>query len=296
MRLSLKQLRYICAVSEHLHFGHAAEACFVTQSTLSAGIQDLEGSLEVKIFERTNKRVFVTEKGKDIVERAKRVLQEVSDLVDAASQNHEPLSGKLIIGAIPTVSPFLLPRLLPKLRKQYPQLKMFLREDQTAALLEDLDNGRIDVALIALPFPVDKLVVTPLFDEAFSLACLPSHPTNQLKQLKTHHLQDESLLLLEEGHCLRQHALDACKLQAASYGVPYQGTSLTTLIQMVANGIGITLVPEMAITSGLLKKTGVVAHGFADKSVKRSIGLVWRQNSSKHQDLKLLADFIKANH
>jgi len=296
MRLSLKQLKYICAVSEHLHFGRAADACFVTQSTLSASIQDLESYLGINVFERTKKRVLITETGKNIVERAKRILQEVDNLVDAASQTQAPLSGKLTIGAIPTVSPFLLPSLLPKLRKHYPQLKVFLREEQTATLIEDLRNGRIDVALLALPYPLPDLTVTSLFAESFYLATLPNHPTKQLKKLKTSHLQEESLLLLEEGHCLRQHALAACNLQSANYGVPYQGTSLTTLIQMVANGIGVTLVPEMAISAGLLKKTGVVAHEFSEKNVTRTIGLVWRSNSSKQQDLQLLAEFIKDHH
>lgn len=186
--------------------------------------------------------------------------------------------------------------MLAKLRKKYPALKVYLREEQTIALLESLRTGRIDAAILALPYPLQGFHIEPLFDEAFSMACLPGHPKSKLKQLKTKHLQEESILLLEEGHCLRQHALDACKLSGASYGIPYQGTSLPTLVQMVANDIGITLIPEMALQAGILKNTGVISRDFTDEKVKRTIGIVWRPNCSKQNDLMLLAEFIREIH
>ncbi len=296
MTPSFKQLKYIIAVAEHRHFGNAAAACFVTQSTLSAGIQDLEEILNVQVFERTNKQVLITEKGQAIVLHAKRVSQEIDNLINAAAANSKPLTGKITLGVIPTVGPFLLPAILAKLRKSFPELKVFLRESQTAALLEDLNTGRIDAALIALPYPTNDLKTVELFDDCFHLACLPNHLLTKHKQLKIEHLATQPLLLLEEGHCLRQHALSACKLKGAHYGVPYQATSLSTLIQMVANGIGITLIPEMGIKSGLLAKTGIVACSFDDNNVKRIIGMVWRPTSSKQSGLELLADFIKKFH
>ena len=293
MTPSFKQLKYIIAVAEHRHFGHAAAACFVTQSTLSAGIQDFEDALDIRVFERTNKQVLITEKGQEIVFYAKHVLNAVDDLVNAASASSKPLTGKIIMGVIPTIGPFLLPQILTKLRKSFPQLKVFLRESQSAELLRDLSTGRIDTAILALPYPMNDCKKIELFDDYFHLACLPDHPLANLKQLKIKHLATQPLLLLEEGHCLRQHALSACKLEGANYGVPYQGTSLSTLIQMVAGGIGVTLVPEMGVKSGLLNKTGLVSRPFSDKNVKRTIGMIWRPSSSKQSDLELLANFIK---
>jgi LysR family transcriptional regulator, hydrogen peroxide-inducible genes activator len=293
MTPSIKQLKYIVAVAEHRHFGNAAAACYVTQSTLSAGIQDVEEVLKVRVFERTKKQVLITEKGREIVLHAKRVLQEINDLIDITSSTPKPLSGKITLGVIPTVGPFLLPTVLNKLRKSFPELKVFLRESQTAALLEDLTTGRIDAALLALPYPINDMKKVELFDDSFHLACPSNHPLANQELLKVQHLATQPLLLLEEGHCLRQHALSACKLKGANYGVPYQCTSLSTLIQMVANGIGVTLVPEMGVKSGLLANTGLISRSFNDKSVKRTIGIVWRPSSSKQKDLELLAKYVK---
>ena len=293
MTLSIKQLKYIVAVAEHRHFGNAATARYVTQSPLSAGIQDVEEALQVQVFERTKKQVLITEKGLEIVLHAKRVLEEINGLIDATSSTSKPLCGKITLGVIPTVGPFLLPTILAKLRNSFPELKVFLRESQTAALLDDLTTGRIDAALLALPYPINDMKKVELFDDLFHLACPPDHPLANRKPLKVQHLATQPLLLLEEGHCLRQHALSACKLKGANYGVPYQCTSLSTLIQMVANGIGVTLVPKMGVKSGLLAKTGLVSRSFNDKDVKRTIGMVWRPSSNKQSDLELLAEFIK---
>ena len=293
---SIKQLRYVVAVAEHRHFGHAAAACFVTQSTLSAGIQDLEESLKTRVFERTNKQVLVTEKGQDVVYHAKRVLQEIDDLVDSASSSSQPLTGKITLGVIPTIGPYLLPKILVKLRKSFLELKLYLLENLTAALLDDLATGRIDAALLALPYATGDFKVVTLFDDYFHLVCLPDHPLAAQEQLKVRYLAAQPLLLLEEGHCLRQHALSVCQFEGANYGIPYQGTSLFTLIQMVAGGIGITLVPEMSIQSGLLAKTNLTSRPFSDKNIKRTIGMVWRPDCSKQNDLELLSRLIQKHH
>lgn len=292
MQPSLKQLKYLVAVAEHRHFGRAADSCFVTQSTLSAGVKDLEEALGVVVFERIHKNVLVTEPGEEVLSRAKLIIKQVDELVEVAAHRDTPLSGKLTLGVIPTIGPFLLPPLLAALRKKYPKASIFLREAQTATLLEELNTGRIDAALLALPYPMTDVTVAPLFDDIFYLAYHHKSDFAKTKRLKINQLEGSELLLLEEGHCLRQHALEACNLQSAQYGVPYQGTSLYTLVQMVANGLGVTLLPKMAIDSGILNKTGVKAKAFTDNDVMRSIGLVWRSSSSKVEDLNLLADFI----
>ncbi len=295
MQPSIKQLRYLVAVARHGHFGRAATSCFVTQSTLSAGVKDLEESLGVTVFERVHKNVLVTEIGTEVLARAELILRQIDELVELKSQRTGPLSGKLVLGVIPTIGPFLLPQLLAALRKKYPKSQVFLREGQTATLLDDLGSGKIDAALMALPYPTTNMTVVPLFDDLFFLACARGSAFSELSHIKIKQLEGSELLLLEEGHCLRQHALAACKLKSAEYGIPYESTSLYTLVQMVANGLGVTLLPQMAIDSGILKKTGVEARPFVEKDVMRSIGLVWRSSSSKAEDLKLLADFI-TNH
>ncbi len=296
MQPSIKQLKYLVAVAEHRHFGRAAAACFVTQSTLSAGVHDLEEALGVSVFERLHKNVLITDVGKEVLNRAQRILQEVDSLVEFTAQRDKPLAGKITLGVIPTIAPFLLPKVLAALRENYPQAQIFLRESQTATLLEDLSAGRIDAALMAFPYPTTDMTVVHLFDDPFLLAYPPNSVFSKRKRLSIKHLEGCDLLLLEEGHCLRQHALEACKLGSAKYGVPYQGTSLPTLVQMVANGLGVTLLPKMAIDTGVLSNTDIEVKTFAEKTIKRSIGLVWRSTSAKATDLNLLADFIKAFH
>ncbi len=293
MQPSIRQLRYLVAVAEYGHFGRAAASCFVTQSTLSAGVKDLEEILEVTVFERVHRNVLVTEIGKEVLVRAELILNQVDGLLEFTTRAETPLSGKLTLGVIPTVGPFLLPQVLAALRKNYPAASVFLREGQTAALLEDLSAGKIDAVLMALPYPTQDMTVLPLFDDSFLLAYRHGSDFDNVKSLKIKHLEECELLLLEEGHCLRQHALAVCKLPRARYGALYQGTSLYTLVQMVANGLGVTLLPRMAVDSGILNKTGVKAKDFFEKDVKRTIGLVWRSSSSKARDLNLLADFIK---
>lgn len=293
MNVTLKQLKYLVAVSEHAHFGRAATACYVTQSTLSAAVKDCEEALETKVFERLHNNVLITEAGNEVLIQAHRILKEVNDLEKLTAKSKSPLSGKLTLGVIPTIGPFLIPKILSALRVSYPEARIFLRESQTATLLSDLDSGKIDAALMAFPYPTKDLTIVPLFEDPFSLAFQKDNHLASLKHLKVKQLEGSDLLLLEEGHCLRQHALSACKLNSAKYGEPYQGTSLYTLVQMVANGLGVTLLPKMAIDSGILNNTDVKVKSFTEKNVQRTIGLAWRPTSTQQADLNLLASFIQ---
>jgi len=294
MEPSLKQLKYLLAVAEWRHFGKAASACNVTQSTLSVGIQDLESILEVQLFERTKKKVLVTEAGQAAIGKARQVLQAARELVDVvASGNDEVMSGTIKLAVIPTIAPFLLPPLLAQLRQQFPALQLYLRELQTEPALEELYSGRVDAVLMATPFPTAEVTIEPLFKDPFYLACLADNRLAKYKHLKTRHLEGQPLLLLEEGHCLRQHALSACKLHSADYSVPYQATSLITLVQMVANGLGVTLLPEIALKSGLLANTNIETRAFTEKNVARTISLIWRPSSARIVQFKLLGQFIR---
>lgn len=298
MEPSIKQLKYLVAVSEWMHFGKAASACHVTQSTLSAAIQDLEKTLGAQLFERTKKKVLITPTGQAVITQAREVLQRAQNLVEiAASQpdDHE-LSGKIKLAVIPTIAPFLLPPLLAELRQQCPELQLYLREAQTEPALEDLYCGRVDAVLMATPFPTAEVTSVPLFVDSFSLACLPDNKLATIKRLKTKHLEGQPLLLLEDGHCLRQHALSACKLHSADYSVPYQATSLLTLVQMVANGLGITLLPEIAINSGLLANTSIVSRPFSEKNIVRTVSLIWRPSSAMVPKLEIFSQFIRDLH
>ena len=298
MEPSLKQLKYLLAVSEWRHFGKAASACNVTQSTLSAGIHDLENILEVQLFERTKKKVLITETGQAVINKAQQILQTTLELVEVAadSVDDQKLSGNITLAVIPTIAPFLLPPLLARLRQDFPALQLYLREAQTEPALEELYSGRVDAVLMATPYPMAEVITEPLFEDTFYLACLSDNKLAKYKQLKTRHLEGEPLLLLEDGHCLRQHALSACKLHSADYSMPYQATSLITLVQMVANGLGITLLPEIALKSGLLKNTNIEIRAFSEKNVARTISLIWRPSSAKIPKLKIVSQFIREFH
>lgn len=289
---TLRQLRYLVALAEHKHFGRAAEACFATQSTLSAGLQELENLLDVKLVERSKRRVMLTPLGEAIVARSRTVLREAEDIAELASASKAPLSGALRLGVIPTIGPYLLPRVLPPLRQSYPHLRLYLREDMTARLLDALNDGDIDVALIALPFQTDELTVRPLGRDPFQLACRSDDPLAKAKAPELDALPDERLLLLDEGHCLREHALAACRLEPSRHRDDFRATSLGTLVQMVANNLGITLLPRMAVESGLLAGTGLVARPLAATAPAREIALVWRPTTPRAVEFNLLADLL----
>ena len=289
---TLRQLRYLVALAEHKHFGRAAEACFATQSTLSAGLQELDNLLDVKLVERSKRRVMLTPLGEAIVARSRTVLREAEDIAELASASKDPLSGALRLGVIPTIGPYLLPRALPPLRQAYPNLRLYLREDMTARLLDALNDGDIDVALIALPFQTDELAVRPLGRDPFQLACRSDDPLAKTTTPELSSLPDERLLLLDEGHCLREHALAACRLEPSRHRDDFRATSLPTLVQMVANNLGVTLLPKMAVDSGLLTGTGLVARPLAKSAPAREIALVWRPTTPRMVEFNLLADML----
>ena len=290
---TLKQLKYLCAVADHQHFGHAAKACYVSQSTLSAGIQELEETLGVSLVERNNRNVLLTGLGQDVVTRGRDILVSIEDMISMCDAAGVPFTGKLRLGVIPTIAPFLLPRMLRSLRAQHPEFQLFIREDQSQPLVDSLHAGELDVLLLALPFPADNVDIMGLARDNFLLACLPDHSLAKKKQLRTVDLKGEGVLLLEDGHCLRDHALEACKLRDSQISVPYQATSLNTIVQMVANGIGITLLPQMAVDADIAASTDLVLKPFNQDGVSREIGLMWRKKTPRQTEFRMLGEFIK---
>jgi len=293
MNLSLKQLKYLCAVAEYKHFSKAAEASHVTQSTLSAAIQELESQLGVVIFERNKKNVLITPLGEKLLGQARMILGEVEDFISLAKMHEEALSGELRMGVIPTIAPFLLPHLLRELREKYHKLKLFLKEDLSAQLVHQLQQGELDLIILAFPFPLPDMETESLFKDEFLLCLPPGHPLTRSKQVRQQQLKGESLLLLEEGHCLRDHALEACKLEKSDSDLVYQGTSLHTLVQMVANGLGVTLLPAMSVEADVLGDTKLTLKHFIKENVNREIGMAWRRSDPRRDDYRLLAEFIR---
>lgn len=295
MTPTVKQLKYLCAVAEHRHFSKAAKACFVTQSTLSASIQELESQLGAVVFERNNKTVLITPLGERLLQQARKILGDVEDFVSLARANDEPLSGEIRLGVIPTIGPFLLPPILSDLRRSYKKLKLFLKEDLSAPLAQKLQQGQLDLIIIAFPYTLHDVETLNLFKDEFLLCLPPGHQMEKLDKVKQQQLRGESLLLLEEGHCLRDHALEACNLESADTALVYQGTSLHTLVQMVANGLGVTLLPEIAIEGDVLGDTHLQLKHFTTDNVSREIGMAWRKSDPRRGDYLLLAEFIKTH-
>jgi LysR family hydrogen peroxide-inducible transcriptional activator len=289
---TLKQLKYLCAVAEHGHFGNAAKACHVSQSTLSAGVLELEESLGASLVERNNRQVILTGLGGDVVKRAQSILLDVEDMVALCDASSAPFSGKMRLGVIPTVAPYILPALLKRMRKDHPAFQLFIREDLSGHLVDSLQHGELDVLLLALPYPAEKVETMHLFDDDFVFACPRTHQLAGEGELSTSDLRSQELLLLEDGHCLRDHALEACKLKEAEIDIPYQATSLNTIVQMVANGIGVTLLPQMALDSRILSGTEVETRRFKERNVSRSIGLMWRKKTPRRAEFTLLGKFI----
>lgn len=289
---TLKQLRYLCAVAEHQHFGQAANASHVSQSTLSAGILELEESLGVSLVERNNRNVLLTPVGTEVVERARALLVDVEDLMSVCAAAGEPFHGRMRMGVIPTIAPFLLPDLLRTIRERYPHFTLFIREDLSQPLLDALQAGELDILLLALPFPADQVETMALMQDEFYLVSPDTHPLATRKHLRTTDLRGQGLLLLEEGHCLREHALEACKLRDSQISVPYQATSLSTIVQMVANGIGVTLLPKMAVESGITLGTDLSVRAFEQRNVSREIGLMWRKKTPRRVEFRMLGELI----
>jgi LysR family hydrogen peroxide-inducible transcriptional activator len=286
---TLKQLQYLAALSDHGHFGKAAEACFVTQSTLSAGIRELETLIGVVIVERNRRVVRFTPLGERIAAKARRVLREAEELADMARAAGSPLSGELRMGVIPTIAPFLLPGLLPRLRTAFPDLKLYLREETSQAACDSLHRGQLDCVLLALPFGCGEVDAEELFDDRLFVALPPSDAANAPDVIRPEDIDQSRLLLLEDGHCLRDHALSACNRPELRAEAAMLGTSLHTLVQMVGNGLGVTLIPHMAIEAGLLAGTGAVARPLEATHAFRRIALIWRKGSPREKEFRLLA-------
>lgn len=289
---SLQQLRFLAALADERHFGRAAEACAVTQSTLSAGIKELEDRLGVRLVERTRRQVMLTPLGEEIVERGRRLLRDAEDLAETAKAGREPLSGPLRLGVIPTIGAYLVPAALRGLARKFPKLRLYLREEQTAALLAKIEKGELDLALIALPYDVGDLETMPLAADRILAALPKAHPLAGARKLDAADLAKEELLLMEDGHCLRSHALQACRLAAPGRNEVFQGTSLRTLLHMAAGGIGITLMPEMAVASEITPSSGLVARPL-EGDPSRTIALAWRRTSARKAEFRALGAHLK---
>lgn len=290
---SLKQLRYLLAISEQLSFTRAAEACFITQSTLSAGLKELEDLLGARLVERDRQTVLMTPIGIEVAKRARAILVATQDLVEVAAGSRAPMTGLLRLGAIPTVAPFLLPPCLSLLRERHPQLHLALREDLTTNLLARLNAGQLDAALIALPYDTGSLAVEPLFDDGLCIVGRREDPHVRPRTVDITPSLTDRLLLLEEGHCLRNHALYACGASAGASTRGLEATSLLTLVQMIESGLGVGLVPEIAIKSGLTASPELVARPVARPSPKRTIALASRRSTTRLADLKSLAEVVR---
>jgi len=285
-RPTIRQLEYAVAVAEHLHFRRAAEACHVTQPALSTQVQALEETLGVQLFERAARKVLLTPVGREVVAQARRVLAEADGLSDTARAAREPLAGLLRLGVIPTVAPYLLPRVLPGLRDRFPRLELFLREEFTHVLLQRLNEGELDVLLLALPLP-GEVEALPLFRDEFRLAVPARHPLAGRSRVQDSDLVDQEVLLLEDGHCLRDQALAICNHAGAREASRMRATSLGTLTQMVAGGLGTTLLPKMALdVEG--RAGGVRVIPFTEPTPYREIGLAWRKASSRAPEYREL--------
>lgn len=286
---SFRQLRFLAAVVELRHFSRAAAACAVSQSTLSSGIRELEELLGVLLLERTKRSVTPTPIGRELAARAGALLEAGENFLDIAQTARDPMSGPLDVGVIPTIGPFLLPQAMPSLRRAFPRLKLYLREERTATLLERLDMGELDLVILALPWAAEGVEAIEIGRDPFWVVVPKDHALASADRVRPDQMASESLLLLEDGHCLRDHALAACSLEGALRNIAFQGTSLHTLVQMAANGLGVTLVPQMALASGLLRGTDLVARPLDGPRPWRSIGLCWRRSSGRKETFRRLA-------
>lgn len=291
---NLRHLRYLCALEEHLHFGRAAEACAVTQSTLSTGIQEVEALLGAVLVERTKRKVLFTPLGRTVAARARRILREAEDLAHLARGGGAPLAGTFRLGVIPTIAPYLLPDALPALRAAYPDLRLYLREDRTALLLDRLESGQLDAVVMALPYDIGTLATMSLAHDALMLVCRADHPLADRADIDAAALAATPLLLLEDGHCLREHALRACALADPARLEEFQGTSLRTLVPMVASGLGVTLAPAIALRSEVSGNPDLVARPLRAPGGAREIVLVWRASSPRADEFRLLGASLQA--
>jgi LysR family hydrogen peroxide-inducible transcriptional activator len=290
---SLQQLRFLCALVERCHFGRAAESCAVTQSTLSGGIKELEARLGVTLFERGHRHVMLTPLGKEIAARAQRLLVDAEELVGLAHNAQDPLSGPLRFGIIPTVGPYVLPSLLPHLGTALPKLKLYVREAQTAVLLDKLARGELDILLVAIPYELGDAEAMEIAEDPIVVAMPRYHPLAHHKVVGRDDLAREQLLLIEDGHCLRSHSLRACRILDPVHNEVFQATSLRTLVQMVAAELGITLMPQIAVDSELASTHNVVIRPLSPDKPFRTLVLAWRPTSSRGAEFRILGNLIR---
>src|SRR3982751_1417671 len=289
---TIKQLQYLVALRQHGHFGKAAKACFVTQSTLSAGLRELETLLNVTLVERTRRVVRFTPLGLKVADKAQRILRESEELADLARAEGQPLTGELRMGVIPTIAPFLLPAMLPRLRREWPSLKLYLREEASQAACDALHRGQLDCVLLAMPFACGEVDRAELFDDPLYVA-FPKGEAPLTTEIDPRTIDERRLLLLEDGHCLKDHALAACNRPELRAEAAMLGTSLHTLVQMVANRLRQTFVPGMAIEAGILSGTGVDAKPLRSEHPYRRIALIWRRSSPREGEFQMLATALR---
>jgi LysR family hydrogen peroxide-inducible transcriptional activator len=290
--IKLKDLRYLVAVADTRHFGRAAAKCFVSQPTLSAQLKKLEDSLGVQLVERQPKNVTLTEAGEQIVARARRILEASEEVVTLARAHRDPLAGRLRLALLPTVGPYLLPRVSQPIRKALPRLELRLYEYQTATMLEKIEAGEIDLGILALPVDVEGLESGQLYTEPFVVAVPDQHRLARRESVRVNDLEGETLLLLEDGHCLRDQALEVCSHAGLHEKQDFRATSLETLRQMVATGAGVTLLPELASKGAYGNAKGVIIRPFARPAPVRHIGAVWRRTSARRAAIDAVCKII----
>ncbi|WP_196140720.1 hydrogen peroxide-inducible genes activator [Aliikangiella sp. G2MR2-5] len=291
--LSLKQLSYALAVEKTLHFKKAADACNISQSALSTGLNELEKQLGIMIFERNNKKVLVTPLGQEVLDLARRLVLQASELEQLAASHQAPLAYPLTLGVIPTIAPFLLPKLFPQLNQRYPEAKLNIVEEESAQLVDLVRRGEIDAAILALPFPCDGLLTLEFWQEDFYWVALRTEQQKRQKEITSEQLVDENLMLLKEGHCLKEHILDVCKLpeQTANHG--FGATSLNTLVQMVLGNLGTTLIPEMALDQLTAQNKNLRTVHLAEPGPHRRVAFIIRPNYTRYDSIQLLANVCK---
>ena len=292
--MNLRDLEYLVAVEEECHFHRAAERCFVSQPTLSGQLKKLEQELDILLVDRNNRQVVMTEAGQVIAEQARKVLLEARAIKEIASTFHDPMAGELHVGLIPTVAPYLLPVIMPVLKKSYPKLKLWLHEQQTAVLLKQLRKAELDLLILALPVETNEFSEIDLFNESFVLAVPKDEQLAKKKTIRLSDLDNREMLLLEEGHCLRGQALDVCFAAGASEQSGFQATSLETLRHMVAEGMGMTLLPELSVPKKVRKDDTIRYLPFTNPQPSRRIGMLYRKGSYREETFFKMAEVIKA--
>ncbi len=291
--MNLRELEYLVAVDEERHFNRAAQRCFVSQPTLSGQLKKLEEELGVMLIERNTRKVSMTDVGTAVAQQARQVLKEVKAIKEITQSFEDPMAGELKVGLIPTVAPYLLPEIIPELRQNFPRLTLWLHEHQTAVLLEKLKNADLDLLILALPVDTDEFSEIDLFQEAFWLAVPGNDKLSKKNKVQLMDLNEQEMLLLEEGHCLRGQALDVCFSAGATENNSFRATSLETLRHMVNEGIGMTLLPELAVPKQRAKSDTIHYIPFSEPVPSRRIGMLYRQGSYREETYKQMAQVIK---